>query len=247
MDYDYLWLLWGFSKNKSLEGATVRPPRLGGEKHMGVFATRAPYRPNNIGLSSVKLIELRHTIDQGTILVVSGVDMLDGSPIYDKTNFVLSEHQNSSAFMMRGHEVPQLGMVEELTSAVDIYPTLGKCLGFSADNIDGNLPASFGGNEREYTVSMSMYPPSSYNICLRTSEYECQASSRECIDEDGRADLSDMKVEIYSRENGELVDDVTVNDYFQQLLERETREIDNHGTQWPNMRAARPEWFAERN
>ena len=169
-----------------------------------------------------------------------------GSPIYDKTNFVLSEHQNSSAFMMRGHEVPQLGMVEELTSAVDIYPTLGKCLGFSADNIDGNLPASFGGKEREYTVSMSMYPPSSYNICLRTSEYECQASSRECIDEDGRADLSDMKVEIYSRENGELVDDVTVNDYFQQLLERETREIDNHGTQWPNMRAARPEWFAER-
>lgn len=82
-DYDYLWLLWGFSKNKPLAGGTVRPPRLGGEKHMGVFATRAPYRPNNIGLSSVKLIEVKQTEKDGSVLVVSGVDMLDGTPIYD--------------------------------------------------------------------------------------------------------------------------------------------------------------------
>lgn len=82
-DYDYLWLLWGFSKNKPLEGGTVRPPRLGGEKHMGVFATRAPYRPNNIGMSSVRLLEVRQTENEGHILVVSGVDMLDDTPIYD--------------------------------------------------------------------------------------------------------------------------------------------------------------------
>ncbi len=82
-DYDYLWLLWGFSKNKPLEGGTVRPPRLGGEKHMGVFATRAPYRPNNIGLSSVKLLEVKQTDTHGPVIVVSGVDMLDGTPIYD--------------------------------------------------------------------------------------------------------------------------------------------------------------------
>ena len=82
-DYDYLWLLWGFSKNKPLEGGTVRPPRLGGEKHMGVFATRAPYRPNNIGMSSVKLIEVKDTESEGMVLVVSGVDMLDRTPIYD--------------------------------------------------------------------------------------------------------------------------------------------------------------------
>ena len=82
-DYDYLWLLWGFSKNKPLEGGTVRPPRLGGEKHMGVFATRAPYRPNNIGLSSVQLLEVQQTDTHGSVLVVSGVDMLDGTPIYD--------------------------------------------------------------------------------------------------------------------------------------------------------------------
>ncbi|MBP3727535.1 MAG: tRNA (N6-threonylcarbamoyladenosine(37)-N6)-methyltransferase TrmO [Pseudobutyrivibrio sp.] len=82
-DYDYLWLLWGFSKNKPLEGGTVSPPRLGGENHMGVFATRAPYRPNNIGMSSVRLLEIRQTENEGHILVVSGVDMLDGTPIYD--------------------------------------------------------------------------------------------------------------------------------------------------------------------
>lgn len=82
-DYDYLWLLWGFSKNKPLEGGTVRPPRLGGEKHMGVFATRAPYRPNNIGMSSVKLLEVQDSETEGKVLVVSGVDMLDGTPIYD--------------------------------------------------------------------------------------------------------------------------------------------------------------------
>lgn len=82
-DYDYLWLLWGFSKNKTLDGATVRPPRLGGEKHMGVFATRAPFRPNNIGLSSVKLESVEHSEKEGMVLVVSGVDMLDDTPIYD--------------------------------------------------------------------------------------------------------------------------------------------------------------------
>jgi tRNA-Thr(GGU) m(6)t(6)A37 methyltransferase TsaA len=82
-DYDYLWLLWGFSKNKPLEGSTVRPPRLGGEKHMGVFATRAPFRPNNIGLSSVKLVGVEQDSEFGNILLVSGVDMLDGTPIYD--------------------------------------------------------------------------------------------------------------------------------------------------------------------
>ncbi len=82
-DFDYIWLIWGFSKNKPLEGATVRPPRLGGQKHMGVFATRAPFRPNNIGLSSVKLERVELSEKEGPILVVSGVDMLDNTPIYD--------------------------------------------------------------------------------------------------------------------------------------------------------------------
>ena len=90
--YSHLWLLWGFSEQHktSIKPAdnkdestiswspTVRPPRLGGNKRMGVFATRSPFRPNPIGLSSVKLVE----IEDGE-LIVSGADVLDGTPIYD--------------------------------------------------------------------------------------------------------------------------------------------------------------------
>lgn len=75
--YSHLWLIWGFSKVDSWS-PTVRPPRLGGNKRMGVFATRSPYRPNPLGLSSVRLIG----IENGD-LIVSGADVLDGTPIYD--------------------------------------------------------------------------------------------------------------------------------------------------------------------
>ena len=82
--YSHLWLIWSFSEVKA-EGwsPTVRPPRLGGNKRMGVFATRSPYRPNPIGLSSVKLIGIEKTKDEGTVLIVEGADILDGTPIFD--------------------------------------------------------------------------------------------------------------------------------------------------------------------
>lgn len=93
--YSHLWLLWGFhevegekGKLKGVNGKvdwspTVRPPRLGGNKRMGVFATRSPFRPNPIGLTSVKLLRVEDTNDSGLVLVVSGADLLDGTPIYD--------------------------------------------------------------------------------------------------------------------------------------------------------------------
>lgn len=82
--YSHLWLLWQFSEAVREEWSpTVRPPRLGGNKRMGVFATRSPYRPNPIGLSSVKLIEVKHTENEGTVLLVGGADLLSGTPIYD--------------------------------------------------------------------------------------------------------------------------------------------------------------------
>lgn len=82
--YSHIWLIWGFHDNKK-EGwsPTVRPPRLGGNKRMGVFATRSPYRPNPIGLSCVELKEIRETKDRGWVLIVSGGDMMDGTPVYD--------------------------------------------------------------------------------------------------------------------------------------------------------------------
>lgn len=83
-DYTYLWLIWGFSKVQEQKWhPTVRPPRLGGNKRMGVFATRSPFRPNPIGLSSVKLLGVQKTETRGTVLVVSGADLMDGTPIYD--------------------------------------------------------------------------------------------------------------------------------------------------------------------
>ena len=82
--YSHLWLIWEFSEAKRDKfSPTVRPPRLGGNKRMGVFATRSPFRPNPIGLSSVRLLEVRDTKNEGTVLIVSGADLLDGTPIYD--------------------------------------------------------------------------------------------------------------------------------------------------------------------
>ncbi len=82
--FSHIWLLWEFSEaQKEHWSATVKPPRLGGKTRMGVFATRAPFRPNNIGLSCVKLDRVEMDEKDGPVLWVAGVDLLDGTPIYD--------------------------------------------------------------------------------------------------------------------------------------------------------------------
>ena len=82
-DFSHIWLIWEFSKAKRDEWSpTVRPPRLGGNKRMGVFSTRSPFRPNPIGLSCVKLENINFG-EEGPVITVSGADLLDGTPIYD--------------------------------------------------------------------------------------------------------------------------------------------------------------------
>ena len=82
--FSHLWLIWEFSQaRRESWSPTVRPPRLGGNKRLGVFATRSPFRPNPLGLSCVRLLEVRQDRAQGLVLVVSGADLLDGTPIYD--------------------------------------------------------------------------------------------------------------------------------------------------------------------
>ncbi len=82
--FTHLWLVWGFSGNRHSDWTpTVRPPRLGGNTRMGVFATRSPFRPNPLGLSCVRLTGVEQDGSNGTVLKVSGVDMMDGTPIYD--------------------------------------------------------------------------------------------------------------------------------------------------------------------
>jgi tRNA-Thr(GGU) m(6)t(6)A37 methyltransferase TsaA len=91
--FSYIWVIWEFSESKPDPeqigekewhwSPTVRPPRLGGNKRMGVFATRSPFRPNNLGLSSLKLDSIDFDDPEGPVLYVSGVDMIDGTPVFD--------------------------------------------------------------------------------------------------------------------------------------------------------------------
>ena len=83
-DFSHLWIIWQFSEAvRQGWSPTVRPPRLGGNTRMGVFATRSPFRPNNLGLSCVKLLGVEHTPEHGTVLHVGGADLMDGTPIFD--------------------------------------------------------------------------------------------------------------------------------------------------------------------
>ena len=83
-EFSHIWLLWSFSQTPSKEfSPTVRPPRLGGNRHMGVFATRSPFRPNGIALSCVKLIKIELSPSQGPVLYVQGADIVSGTPIFD--------------------------------------------------------------------------------------------------------------------------------------------------------------------
>ena len=82
--FSHLWIIWQFSEAvRSDWSPTVRPPRLGGNTRMGVFATRSPFRPNHLGLSCVRLLGIEETAEHGTVLHVGGADLMDGTPIFD--------------------------------------------------------------------------------------------------------------------------------------------------------------------
>ena len=83
-DFSHVWLIWEFSQAvRQKWSPTVRPPRLGGNKKAGVFATRSPFRPNPVGMSSVKIEDIQLQTDEGPVIIVSGIDMMNGTPIYD--------------------------------------------------------------------------------------------------------------------------------------------------------------------
>ena len=88
-DFSHIWILWQFSEAEREEWSpTVRPPRLGGNKRMGVFATRSPFRPNNIGLSCVKLEKIDYDCPEAPVLYVSGIDMMNDTPVYDVKPYI---------------------------------------------------------------------------------------------------------------------------------------------------------------
>lgn len=110
--FSHLWLIWGFSEVQQ-EGwsPTVRPPRLGGNRRMGVFATRSPFRPNPIGLSCVELIEADFNPKNPTLLI-GGADLMDGTPIYDIKPYLLTTdcHPEATKGFTQEHEDYQLGV-----------------------------------------------------------------------------------------------------------------------------------------
>ena len=105
--FDFLWILWGFSENiHSAKHATVRPPRLGGNTRIGVFATRSPFRPNNIGLSSVRIADIQIATPDGSVIEVVGADLMDGTPIYDIKPYLpeFDSHPEAKAGFVNSHE-----------------------------------------------------------------------------------------------------------------------------------------------
>ncbi len=114
--YSHLWLLWQFSQAvRDGWSPTVRPPRLGGNKRMGVFATRSPFRPNPIGLSSVKIVSIELSTPKGPVIEVSGADLLDGTPIYDIKPYLAYTDSHPDAFsgFALTSEAPKLEVIIE--------------------------------------------------------------------------------------------------------------------------------------
>ena len=119
--FSHIWLIWGFSESEGWS-PTVRPPRLGGNVRMGVFATRSPFRPNPIGLSSVRLEGIEADGENGLVLIVSGADLMDGTPIYDIKPYLpgVDAHPEASDGFVGAH--PQTLL------SVEIDPTLAAAL-----------------------------------------------------------------------------------------------------------------------
>ena len=116
-DFDYVWLIWGFSHAVRHKGGanepdsfvpTVRPPRLGGNQHVGVFASRSPFRPNGLGLSSVRIVGI-----EGTDIVVAGADLMDGTPIYDIKPYVTyaDSHPEAKSGFVDEHPIKRLHVI----------------------------------------------------------------------------------------------------------------------------------------
>lgn len=124
-EFNYVWLLWGFSESSCEKWSpTVRPPRLGGNKRLGVFATRSPFRPNPIGLSSLKLLRVEISETKGPLIYVSGTDMLNGTPIYDIKPYL--QYADSHTDANNGFTDESFGRLEKVEIPKSIEEKISK-------------------------------------------------------------------------------------------------------------------------
>lgn len=149
--FTHLWLLWKFSESVCEEWhPTVRPPRLGGNKRVGVFATRSPFRPNPIGLSCVRLEEIKQTHDRGMVLIVSGADLLDGTPIYDIKPYIPYADSHPDAIGGFSEEVFGDKLEVEISSRFEVLLSKEKLTALRAVLAGDPRPAYQEDETREY-------------------------------------------------------------------------------------------------
>ena len=170
-----------------------------------------------------------------------------GASVYDNYPYLMSRYQTSAAYMVRGSGIPALGIVDELTSAVDIYNVMSKVNGFELlEYVDGNLPKVLGGKEREYNISNSIFPGQTYKLCIRTKQYEFQLESREFVDVDGTVDLTGASMYILDRRyEWQQCYDMNLLEYFMNIAREHTKSFCTWGRNWHEMRKRKPEWFGE--
>ena len=230
--------------NQKVPAAAVRLPSL--YIHQEQYLERIRQVDRNLG-QLFSYLETHFSEDEYLVNLYSdhGVSIFNNSTAAVD---VISENSTHAAWMMRGAGVPEGVVVHDLTSTVDIYPTLGHLCGFPVnDDIDGRLPAIFGGTARDAAYSMSMFPGQTYKLAVRNHGHVLRLETREVLDEDGTVDFTDARVGIYPRghelDEDHVVDDVELRDFFYPRARDFVREIANNGEFWPEMRAARPEWF----
>ena len=154
--YSHLWLIWEFSKAVRDDWSpTVRPPRLGGNTRMGVFATRSPFRPNPLGLSCVRLVGVEYNTPEGAVLHLAGADLMDGTPIYDikpYLPYVDCKPEASNGFALAQQEgVLEVRLPEELAARIppEKLPALKAVLA------QDPRPQYISDPEREFTMSFA--------------------------------------------------------------------------------------------
>lgn len=177
-DYSHLWLLWKFEvKQSDTFNATVRPPRLGGNETVGVFATRSPFRPNPIGLSSVKLDRIEYA-EEGPVLHVSGIDLRDNTPIYDIKPYLayVDSHPDASDGFATLHKDEELSV----TFPEKLLEKLPECKRVAAIEILKQDPRPHYQNdaERGYGVSFA-----GFNIEFTVSDRELKVTFVKKLDE----------------------------------------------------------------
>lgn len=168
--FDYLWLIWEFSANKHKSNSpVVRPPVLGGNEKIGVFATRSPFRPNPLGLSSVRLLSVEHDTAKGPILHVGGADLMDGTPIYDIKPYL--PYSDSHEGARSGFSIPERIKKLQVTIPDDVASI------FSTQQLEALRKTL----ELDPRPSYHNDPEKIYGVCFLNYDIHFKVKNEECI------------------------------------------------------------------